>query len=211
MTCPKCGSKACFTHDVPWHEGLTCSEYDQRKNNEQEVATHNYLLKETKPCPNCGVHIVKNGGCDHMTCKMPECKYEFCWICLADYNRIQIRVQNPLTHGYGRKMFTDYEIICWTNIPTFRLRRSSVRRRYSDFEWFYKALKKRSSGVNIPPLSGKVFFNRFSERVIEVRREGFERFLQAVAEHPLLQTESQIISAFIQDSNFNRNYNYGQN
>ncbi|CAG8654570.1 6523_t:CDS:2, partial [Dentiscutata heterogama] len=79
MTCPKCGSKACFTHDVPWHEGLTCSEYDQRKNNEQEVATHNYLLKETKPCPNCGVHIIKNGGCDHMTCKMPECKYEFCW------------------------------------------------------------------------------------------------------------------------------------
>ncbi|CAG8684675.1 10880_t:CDS:2, partial [Dentiscutata heterogama] len=90
-----------------------------------------------------------------------------------------------------------------TNIPTFRLRRSSVRRRYSDFEWIYKALKKRSSGANIPPLPGKVFFNRFSERVIEVRREGFERFLQTVAEHPLLQTESQIISTFIQDSNFN--------
>jgi hypothetical protein len=41
--------------------------------------------------------------------------------------------------------------------------------------------------VNIPPLPGKVFTNRFSDEVIESRREGLERFLSIVAGHPLLQ------------------------
>jgi sorting nexin-3/12 len=41
--------------------------------------------------------------------------------------------------------------------------------------------------VNIPPLPGKVFTNRFSDEVIETRREGLERFLSIVAGHPLLQ------------------------
>jgi PX domain len=41
--------------------------------------------------------------------------------------------------------------------------------------------------VNIPTLPGKVFTNRFSDEVIESRREGLERFLSIVAGHPLLQ------------------------
>lgn len=41
--------------------------------------------------------------------------------------------------------------------------------------------------MNIPPLPGKVFTNRFSDEVIEARREGLERFLTIVAGHPLLQ------------------------
>jgi len=65
-----------------------------------------------------------------------------------------------------------------TNIPAFKLEKSSVRRRYSDFEWFRDVLERESSRVNIPPLPGKVFTNRFSDEVIETRREGLERFLQ---------------------------------
>ena len=30
----------------------------------------------TRPCPRCGVRIEKNGGCPHMTCVQPTCKYE---------------------------------------------------------------------------------------------------------------------------------------
>jgi sorting nexin-3/12 len=41
--------------------------------------------------------------------------------------------------------------------------------------------------VNIPPLPGKVFTNRFSDEVIETRQERLERFLCVVAGHPLLQ------------------------
>ena len=43
-----------------------------------------------------------------------------------------------------------------TNIPAFKLRTSSVRRRYSDFEIFRDILERESTRVNIPPLPGKV-------------------------------------------------------
>lgn len=41
--------------------------------------------------------------------------------------------------------------------------------------------------VNIPPLPGKVFTNRFTPETVEGRREGLQRFLEIVAGHPLLQ------------------------
>ncbi|OAX41150.1 Phox-like protein [Rhizopogon vinicolor AM-OR11-026] len=132
---------------------------------------------------------------------------------------LEIEVRNPQTHGFGRKMYTDYEIVCkvtynyychsnesgshpyplQTNIPAFKLRHSLVRRRYSDFEAFRDILERESTRVNIPPLPGKVFTNRFSDEVIESRREGLERFLSIVAGHPLLQTGSKVLCAFMQD------------
>lgn len=95
-------------------------------------------------------------------------------------------------------MYTDYEILCRTNIPAFKLRQSSVRRRYSDFEYFRDILERESARVTIPPLPGKVFTNRFSDDVIENRRAGLEKFLKIVVGHPLLQTGSKVLAAFVQ-------------
>ncbi len=108
------------------------------------------------------------------------------------------QVKDPRTHGMGRHMYTDYEILCRTNIPAFKLRHSSVRRRYSDFEYFRDILERESARVTIPPLPGKVFTNRFSDDVIEHRREGLQRFLQIVVGHPLLQTGSKVLASFVQ-------------
>lgn len=119
-------------------------------------------------------------------------------------NFLEVEVRNPRTHGHGRKMYTDYEVVTRTNIPAFKLRYSSVWRRYSDFDYFRELLERESTRVNIPPLPGKVFTNRFSEEVIEHRREGLERFLQIVAGHPLLQTGSKHLAAFLQDSHWKR-------
>lgn len=119
-------------------------------------------------------------------------------------NFLEIEVRNPQTHGVARKMFTDYEIVCRTNIPAFKLKQSTVRRRYSDFEYFRDILERESTRVTIPPLPGKVFTNRFADDVIEHRREGLERFLQIVAGHPLLQTGSKVLCAFIQDPQWDR-------
>lgn len=44
----------------------------------------------------------------------------------------------------------------------------------------------------------QVFTNRFSDEVIEQRREGLQRFLEIVAGHPLLQTGSKVLCAFLQ-------------
>lgn len=108
------------------------------------------------------------------------------------------KIKNPRTHGIGRSMYTDYEILCRTNIPAFKLRQSSVRRRYSDFEYFRDILERESARVTIPPLPGKVFTNRFSDDVIEGRRAGLEKFLKIVVGHPLLQTGSKVLAAFVQ-------------
>lgn len=117
---------------------------------------------------------------------------------LVHEHNSRIQVRNPRTHGIGRSMYTDYEILCRTNIPAFKLRQSSVRRRYSDFEWFRDILERESARVTIPPLPGKVFTNRFSDDVIEGRRAGLEKFLKIVVGHPLLQTGSKVLAAFVQ-------------
>jgi sorting nexin-3/12 len=67
-----------------------------------------------------------------------------------------------------------------------------VRRRYSDFEYFRDILERETTRVNIPPLPGKVFTNRFTDEVIESRREGLERFITGVASHPLLQVSVEL-------------------
>ncbi|WWC73153.1 sorting nexin-3 [Kwoniella pini CBS 10737] len=117
---------------------------------------------------------------------------------------LEIEIRNPMTHGIGRKMYTDYEIVCMTNIPAFKLRHSVVRRRYSDFEAFRDILERESTRVNIPPLPGKVFTNRFTDDIIEQRREGLQRFLEIVAGHPLLQTGSKVLCAFLQDPSWEK-------
>ncbi|KAG8762009.1 hypothetical protein FRC11_011710 [Ceratobasidium sp. 423] len=55
VTCNVCRQKSCYIHDRPWHEGVTCEEFDAklRKYEEQDRATRTYLVKNTKSCPKC--------------------------------------------------------------------------------------------------------------------------------------------------------------
>ena len=94
-------------------------------------------------------------------------------------NYLEIEVKNPETHGLGRNMYTDYEIHCTTNLPIFTRAHSTVRRRYSEFEWLREVLERENIRVTIPSLPGKtVFTNRFDPRTIEQRRQGLEKFLK---------------------------------
>jgi hypothetical protein len=117
-------------------------------------------------------------------------------------------VVDPQTHqptASPSSRYTTYLIRLSTNIPAFKLRRSEVRRRYSDFEVFRDLLERESARVSIPPLPGKVYLNRFDDGVIEERRRGLERFLKIVVGHPLLQTGSRVLGGFVQDPNWDRN------
>jgi E3 ubiquitin-protein ligase RNF14 len=73
--CHACGFKICVIHDIKWHEGETCKEYDYRTNlklkRKEESASAQTISRTTKQCPqsSCKAPIEKNDGCDHMTCK----------------------------------------------------------------------------------------------------------------------------------------------
>uniref|UniRef100_A0A8C8YG05 PX domain-containing protein n=1 Tax=Prolemur simus TaxID=1328070 RepID=A0A8C8YG05_PROSS len=80
-----------------------------------------------------------------------------------------------------------------TNPPIFKLKESTVRRRYSDFEWLRSELE-RESKVVVPPLPGKAFLRQlpfrgddgiFDDNFIEERKQGLEQFINKVAGHPL--------------------------
>jgi sorting nexin-3/12 len=65
-------------------------------------------------------------------------------------NFLEIEVRDPQLHGDKNK-FIDYEVVCRvtlsneTNLPSFKLNESVVRRRYSDFEWLKDALEREST------------------------------------------------------------------
>jgi sorting nexin-3/12 len=135
----------------------------------------------------------------------------------APANFLEIDVFDAQTHGFGRKRYTDYEVKMSTNLPVFRLKNSSVRRRYSDFEWLRSELE-RDSKVVVPNLPGKAVSRLlpfrgddgiFDAGFIEERRKGLEIFVNKVAGHPLAQNEKSL-HIFLQDATIDRNYTPGK-
>ncbi|XP_029641106.1 sorting nexin-12 [Octopus sinensis] len=128
-------------------------------------------------------------------------------------NFLEIDVCNPQTHGLGKKRYTDYEVRMRTNLPVFKLKDSSVRRRYSDFEWLRNELE-RDSKIVVPALPRKAWERQlpfraddgiFESDFIEERREGLESFINKVAGHPLAQNERSL-HMFLQEPAIDKNY-----
>ncbi|KAF8319077.1 hypothetical protein DL93DRAFT_276076 [Clavulina sp. PMI_390] len=90
MRCGACSALSCFNHDIPWHFGMDCKEFDDTLSKDVSFAkTNAYLAAHTKSCPKCTRPIERVSGCDHMTCARPGgCGYEFCWLCFAPYRPI---------------------------------------------------------------------------------------------------------------------------
>lgn len=100
-------------------------------------------------------------------------------------------------------MYTDYEIVCRTNMPLFNFKQSTVRRRYSKFESLKFKLEENDYEIKVPNLPGKVFTSRFSDKVIEERRQKLERFLQILCSNITLiqeyeESKANLIVKFIQ-------------
>ncbi|XP_059150139.1 sorting nexin-12-like [Physella acuta] len=128
-------------------------------------------------------------------------------------NFLEIDVSDPQTHGVAKKRYTDYEVRMKTNLPVFKLKESSVRRRYSDFEWLRNELE-RDSKIVVPPLPGKALKRQlpfrgddgiFEDEFIEERRKGLEQFINKVAGHPLAQNE-KCLHMFLQEPIIDKNY-----
>ncbi|XP_077103187.1 E3 ubiquitin-protein ligase parkin [Siphateles boraxobius] len=52
-----------------------------------DQASQDTIAQTTHPCPKCQVPVEKNGGCMHMVCPRPQCRFEWCWICRVEWNR----------------------------------------------------------------------------------------------------------------------------
>ncbi|EJU02140.1 hypothetical protein DACRYDRAFT_115913 [Dacryopinax primogenitus] len=57
VVCFACGTKSCFRHDVLWHEGRSCQEYEQSKGTKpfakMQSRTRATIEKTTRACPKC--------------------------------------------------------------------------------------------------------------------------------------------------------------
>lgn len=130
----------------------------------------------------------------------------------ANFLEIDV-VDAQTTLTAAKKRYTDYEVRMRTNLPVFKVKESSVRRRYSDFEWLRNELE-RDSKIVVPPLPGKAWKRQmpfrgddgiFDENFIEERRKGLEQFLNKIAGHPLAQNE-RCLHMFLQEQAIDKNY-----
>lgn len=132
----------------------------------------------------------------------------------APANFLEIDVVNPSTTMIqGKKRYTDYEIRLRTNLPVFKVKESSVRRRFSDFEWLRNELE-RDSKIVVPSLPSKAWKRQipfrgddglFDEQFIEERRIGLEGFINKIAGHPLAQNE-RCLHMFLHEPTIDKNY-----
>ncbi|XP_069669657.1 potential E3 ubiquitin-protein ligase ariadne-2-like isoform X1 [Periplaneta americana] len=83
-TCNSCKTTFCFKCGTDYHAPTDCETIKKWLTKcADDSETANYFVAHTKDCPKCNICIEKNGGCNHMLCY--KCKYEFCWVCLGDW------------------------------------------------------------------------------------------------------------------------------
>lgn len=73
VTCVRCGAHTCFHHRIPWHQGYTCTMYDNSHPNSEILrSSEEHIKKISKRCPTkgCGWRIQKAGGCPNMMCEL---------------------------------------------------------------------------------------------------------------------------------------------
>ncbi|XP_065053054.1 uncharacterized protein LOC135682200 isoform X2 [Rhopilema esculentum] len=97
---------------------------------------------------------------------------------------VQIEVRNPRTHISREKaLYTDYEIVVKTNNIAFACTESTVRRRYSEFQWLRTRLMTHYKWVTCPPeLPPKRLFGRFQRQFLKRRQQGLQKFILRVVE-----------------------------
>ncbi|KAM0438525.1 hypothetical protein ACHAPT_001274 [Fusarium lateritium] len=67
--CQECAFEMCYKHMIPWHEGLSCEQFESARDHgdPQYQQTQEWIANNTKPCPNCRENIQKGEACFHMT------------------------------------------------------------------------------------------------------------------------------------------------
>ncbi|KAK4520835.1 60S ribosomal protein L34B [Mucor velutinosus] len=80
-------------------------------------------------------------------------------------------------------------------------RQTSVRRRYSDFYWFWETLLKRYPFRVIPNLPPKKISGK-DKAFLEKRCQGLSRFINCIVRHPVLKNDEEVITFLTEQTEF---------
>ncbi|XP_064188268.1 sorting nexin-7 isoform X2 [Anguilla rostrata] len=108
----------------------------------------------------------------------------------ADEKDIFVTVDNPESHVTAIETFITYRVLTKTTRSEFDSCEYEVRRRYQDFHWLKGRLEEAHPTLIVHPLPEKFVMKgmveRFNEDFIETRRKALHRFLNRIADHPIL-------------------------
>ncbi|XRB17564.1 RING-type domain-containing protein [Pseudoscourfieldia marina] len=71
--------------DAIMQQVTPASTTQQAKTAAEADARRDYVAEHCLDCPKCFRQIEKTGGCDHMTCYHPGCRFHFCWRCMGEW------------------------------------------------------------------------------------------------------------------------------
>ncbi|KAL5606405.1 hypothetical protein BROUX41_002822 [Berkeleyomyces rouxiae] len=123
-------------------------------------------------------------------------------------DRLECTVTLPIKEQDGSKdAFVSYLITTTSDFPSFQKPVSSVRRRFTDFVYLYKALVKEFVACAVPPIPDKqrmeyVRGDRFGPEFTNRRAKSLQRFLTRISMHPHLR-RAQILHTFLESPDWN--------
>ncbi|PIC49585.1 hypothetical protein B9Z55_008138 [Caenorhabditis nigoni] len=138
VTCT-CGTRYCFSCCDDFHSPINCRQmklWVKKCSESGENAT--WIIQNTKDCPKCLTSIEKNGGCNYMRCTKPACGYQFCWICMNDWE----------VHKHA-----------WYNCSSFDKAKETDRKEYRSnhdrYLFFYNRYRIHVESVKLEKKSGQ--------------------------------------------------------
>ncbi|XP_053320717.1 sorting nexin-1 [Spea bombifrons] len=121
-----------------------------------------------------------------------------------DQFELNIRVSDPEKIGDGMNAYVAYQVSTQTNLPLFRSKHFTVKRRFSDFLGLYEKLceKHSQNGFIVAPPPEKSLIGMTKMKVgkedsssaefLERRRAALERYLQRIVSHPTLLQDPEV-------------------
>lgn len=137
---------------------------------------------------------------------------------------IEITVSEPQKVGEGMNSYLAYKVTTKTKIPKFKSQEFSTLRRFSDFLGIHALLvdKYLRLGQIIPPAPSKNIIgstkvkmspqqtdpgNNLNMEWVEIRRAALQRFVNRVAQHPVLRVDLDFINFLESDQELPRSVN----
>ncbi|XP_067950008.1 E3 ubiquitin-protein ligase RNF216-like isoform X2 [Watersipora subatra] len=111
--CPNCEKLTCRHCQVDWdeHQGLTCSQVEKQDETKLRTKYEERMTKaKIRECPRCKAPLVKDGGCNKVTCR---CGGVICYICRKPEIQYTHFCQHTGPHPDGCK--TCSLCLLWTN------------------------------------------------------------------------------------------------